>query len=865
MVRTFNVIGMIFLFIISTHAQFTDDFSDGDFMQNPEWNGDTSLFEVSTTNQLHLNAPAVDGKAKLSVKSNAVVNATWEFWFSMEFNPSSTNYLKVFIMADCSNADSVDSGYYLKIGGTNDDLCLYKRTGSSEVLLINGRDKIFNSTAVKSRIRVSRDNSGNWELFCDTTGAKSFQSLGQANDSSVLTSQFFIFQCIYTSTRSTRFYFDDIVVTGQPYTDGSRPTLKSFKVLSDKEIELAFSESVIADTSGYRNGLLLNSSIFPDSIVYDKEMPVTIKVFYPVSFLCEVQNNLSIASIKDQWGNAIIDTSIVFSYCSPVLFDVVFNEVMADPIPSYSLPESEYLELYNRSSKSFRTDGWQLNVGSSIFLFSDTSFLPGEYLVVTSKAGVANFAKFGKVLGLFNSSTELNNSGEVIILKNKIGNILSFLEYSDSWYGDEFKSDGGWSLEQVDPFNPCNGQRNWKASINKSGGTPGQKNSVYNESTDNEGPKLERIFVSSDSSLLLTFSEPVLHINTTIPGNFTITPDLGTPEIVGFIENDYSKIELKYTQKIVSDVSYTLHISEDIADCCGNSLANPIDTIFTTPQAMDSADIVINEVLFDAYPGCTEYIELYNRSAKILNGGDLLITLIDGETSKTNRISIEGFLFFPGSYLVLSESPELLANFYNIKNEYSLQKVTDLGSLNDESGEIRILNRDLKNMDVFKYSKNMHLPTLRNVEGISLERVNISVPTNFAGNWHSAAETVGYGTPGYENSQLVDEASGTKVFSVENELFSPDNDGYHDVLNIEYNLNTPGNRVSAIIYNTMGVKIRHLLNNTTIETQGSFTWDGVSDNGNMCTPGMYLVLIRCVHGMGSVKEYKIPCVLAIRK
>ena len=50
---------LILAFIILTkiiHGQVNDNFSDGDFFNNPTWSGDISQFEVNINHQLHLNS-----------------------------------------------------------------------------------------------------------------------------------------------------------------------------------------------------------------------------------------------------------------------------------------------------------------------------------------------------------------------------------------------------------------------------------------------------------------------------------------------------------------------------------------------------------------------------------------------------------------------------------------------------------------------------------------------------------------------------------------------------------------------------------------------------------------------------------------
>ena len=123
----------IWLFLLTPvlgFGQFIDDFSDGDFTANPVWSGETSNFEVDGAQKLHLNAPAESDTSYLSTSSEAIDDATWEFYVEYAFNPSSSNVARVYLVSNNANLQEPLNGYYVRVGGeTEDRISLYRQDG----------------------------------------------------------------------------------------------------------------------------------------------------------------------------------------------------------------------------------------------------------------------------------------------------------------------------------------------------------------------------------------------------------------------------------------------------------------------------------------------------------------------------------------------------------------------------------------------------------------------------------------------------------------------------------------------------------------------------------------------------------------
>lgn len=125
----------------------------------------------------------------------------------------------------------------------------------------------------------------------------------------------------------------------------------------------------------------------------------------------------------------------------------------------------------------------------------------------------------------------------------------------------------------------------------------------------------------------------------------------------------------------------------------------------------------------------------------------------------------------------------------------------------------------------------------------------------------SASEDVGFATPGYKNSQMQPGEGKGGTVSVEPEIFSPDNDGYNDVLNIHYSFSKGGFVANVIVYDKNGRIMRHLAQNQMLSSEGTISWDGIQDNNEKARIGIYVIYFEVFDLSGEIQKYKKTCVL----
>ena len=843
-------------------AQWSDDFSYDSLDDNPLWRGDVNHFTIED-GWLRLNAPAVPATSFLSIVSDVAVDASWEFVFRMNFTPSAANYARVYLISDRPALNSqLVNGYYLRLGGdTNRNITLFKQNGAIIERLIQSRDGILDAPSNQIRVRVTRDMEGNWTLETNQTEGFNFQFEGRAQSRAQNISEYFGIVCTYTATRSAGFFFSDFKVNGQPYVDVEPPTVTSW-IIEDNNVNIHFSKSISEILQPFESYFALDERINLVNVQSIENSIISLHFSTPIE--CGIRHRLTIRKLEDIQGNVMRDTTIFISApCIAEPFDIVINEIMADPSPSVRLPEYEYIELYNRSNKNIDIDGWTFSYGNVNRTIPQYLFPAGGYLLLVHPTAESALSAYGTALPVLGSLTAIANAGQYLQLRDNQGNLISWVDFNSDWYREPLKSNGGWALEQINPDLICSVQTNWIASNAVNGGTPGQQNSVHGSVSNISSPEIIRIATPNNNTILLYVSNPIKNIPPPDISKFEITPKVEHVEITG---QHFDKLELRLQEPLLQGNWYDLRITDNIVDCAGKKTALK-SFYFTMPQYVDSFDIVINEILFNPVVGGYSFIELFNRSQKAIQANDLQISLRNnnGALSTPVQLTDEPFLILPGQYLVISRNVEAVMQQY-IANNYlsAFLQMRNMPNLTRTSGHVVLLNKSLQIIDEVRYNSNQHTDFLNSGNGVSLERVNPNRPSFEAGNWHTAGQIAGFATPGRQNSQYMEilEIASPNEVNVNPEVFSPYNSGVNDLTSINYRFDIPSLTGNVIIFDSAGRTIRTIASQQLLATEGSFIWDGSDDRGRKVLPGVYIVFFQAYNAQGVKKQFKIPCVVA---
>ena len=748
-------------------SQISDSFNDGLFqgVRSVEWSGDVEKFVVNTAMQLQLNAPAAGSPAQLKTSSALSANAFWEWWMKFDFNPTSSNYAKVFLCSDVSDLTGDLTGLFIRVGYTNKNISLISQKGKTTKILIEGTSQRLNNTSVALRVQAKWDKNGTFSLYSKLDSEPEYVLEGTCSLTDVFSSSYFGLVCTFSSTRNKSFYFDDILVR---------------ELRDDEQGEGGSTEPTD-----------------PDLLEED---------------------------------------------------DVVFSEIMAND-------GTEYVELFNRSNKTFNLKDCFYYYGTTSYKLPDAEIKPNEYFVLTKTTTVANFPENVKVFGVTSFPT-LANTGKLLMFGLSDGTLISWFEYTDKMYGSTEKSSGGWSLECIDLENRSNKASNWTGS-NIAGGTPGRENSVKRNNADTEIPQITGIQTLENNEVKLTFSKPMNLKTLTVKSSFTLSNNSYNIVTLSPLIPQATEVTLRFNALPPQGEMVEL-VLEGVKDRTGLGLENKTVLLGSGYEASVN-DIVINEVLFNPPTGGDEYVEIYNKSDKAFDLRFLSFTTrkpSDGSFNTLYKLATTPLLLQSQEYLVITKSRDLVCSFFECRPSSTFVELSVMPALANTSGTVVLVNNQSNEViDEFAYTEQMHTVNISNKKGISLERMDFNRPASDTGNWHSASESSGFGTPGYQNSQYSPETGIKEEITVAFPEISSDNYVIH------YRFNTPGYRCRAYVYDMTGKMASVIANNELLGTEGDLSWNGKGKSGQTLASGVYLIYMEVYDSKGVVKTFKKPAVV----
>lgn len=483
-------------------------------------------------------------------------------------------------------------------------------------------------------------------------------------------------------------------------------------------------------------------------------------------------------------------------------YDLLITELMSDPNPTVGLPNEEYLEIYNNSQNPIELRSVKITIGNNSFQPDSLSLEPDSFIVFMDA-----------------DIPTLKNSGDsIIILFNS--QVIHRVNYSPSMHESTFKENGGWSLELIDFSKPCLTEKNWTSSQNTQGGTPGFKNSNQQEISP---PPVELIsyFPKNDSQLTIIFNRAINDVES---------------ENESIVLNNTATIAIPLLDSNTIDSVFISSIST----CYENNFKSRY-LKYGIPQPPDSGEAIISEILFNPNTEGSDFIELYNNSKYPVDLSLLSFSKLNenSELDQGYPISETPLLLLPNEYIVVCPDEGWLKQTFPKSKNIIESKVP---SMNNDDGHICINNKAGVILDELKYAESWHYAELNDNENISLEKINL-LGFNNSTNWTSAATSTGYATPGYQNSNFHIQNHEHKNFSLPYNVVTPNSDGYHDQLIINYNFENVSwtGQISVLGYS--GITIHDLSSNQLFGKNGTVIWDGKLENGIYVKAGIYVVYI----------------------
>lgn len=478
-------------------SQFQETFESQELPES--WIGNRQQFVIDD-GVLKVNGQEQTETVSLSYPYSIEGNEQeWEFYLYLKNKPTTDNRIKIFP----ASPDKTPSGFYICAG--------YNKSNRLRVVINDQEIQAFNDFDKEERcilhLIITCKDQRYWSFSVGnalsdeaTKRTASFESSytfpSQAN---------FCIQVTHTKTRTDDFGVDDICyrtkITEQPeepgQTEQSSVELTAIQPISLSEVSFEFNgpvslENAVFSISGYG----FEGKCSAVRSIYQDNNHQVVMIRFPQPMTLNKEYTFYIENLKDEQGAIIPDDSYTFLLQeeetpedpekepdepeTPVVPEepeqpeesypkgsVIIHEVMADPKGLTALPETEYIELYNKVDQSIDLSNWILNYGTTPIALTGI-VIPAHGWAVLYRSGREIEVGSGQACPLDKFPSALANTGKELSLYDANGQLIDQYTYPKA------KPACSWEFDE----------EGWHLSSDPRGGTPGEANSEVEENEE---------------------------------------------------------------------------------------------------------------------------------------------------------------------------------------------------------------------------------------------------------------------------------------------------------------------------------------------------------------------------------------------
>ncbi|MBC7452059.1 MAG: lamin tail domain-containing protein [Cytophagales bacterium] len=818
------------LLCLSRHTMAqTYDFSDRKIPDN--WYGQKEHFEISSPGMLHLNAPSGATSSFLSWGIPSYTNYLWECYIKYDFAASSTNYALFYLLSQQQDPGStINKAYYLKVGGeagNTDKVELYYRDGTAVTKILESSTGLAGADPLSLRIRLSKSAGGIWTLYADASGGHNF--IKNSSGTHVSKEPFFYsaIRCNYSSTRKDKFFIGDIQIT-QPFAfgnntfeDGQTLRIAFNKKILDTDIPIASPDLTIPFTTAVTDSILV--------LHFSTSVPAGM---YTIHF-----NRLYSTDLDTLSDNTLTVEKKALYYTGQIRI----TELMADPVPSYGLPETEFIELMNTSVAPLNLASYTIQDPTITCKLLPYILQPDSCLILCPKDGCSLYKK--------NNCMELpcfpglNNDADSIRLFADDTLLTDAFYYALKTLPSDYRKNGGYSIVRSFMPEECIIDYSTRFSNTSSGGTPGMKEAIPPYTT----VTFETQFISDNSFMLTSNITGVLQDTACTLPSAILSINLINKGI-------QPKWMIQMADSIKSGTA--LHgMIHSVKTCTGRLKQIEKDIVLIHPAMPLKGDVLINEILYNPYSGGVDFIELYNTTSAYIQLCSSHLYHRDAAGKLQHTLLADPLIIKPFSHLALTSDTSILFSDYPNSDRMNCVHLNLFPSLPDEGGTLMFASAK-DTMDVIPYGDVLQNSLSRNTEGTSLEKINTNTSAFSSSNWTSSASGA---TPGYVNSQVYSSnADAAKPLRCDPCHVTTNLNGQNDFVLLQLTTHENQSFGSLSIYSLTGEKVSELCTNQLLANENTFQWNGQRAGKMLLPAGIYIAVAEWWLPDGRKYECKTP-------